>query len=172
MIEETGQVVRVDGVDAWVETQRQSTCSSCAAQYGCGTSTLAKALGNRRSLIRVLTSLELKPGDRVVLGIREQALVRGSVAVYAVPIILMLLGAIGGELGAQQNLWDSGESASIVLGIGGLAGGLYWLARFTHRIRNDLDYQPVVLRKLSASIPYSLPQQSPVREQCADHDLR
>lgn len=163
MIEETARVVRVDGQDAWVETQRKSTCSSCAAQYGCGTSTLAKVLGKRRALIRVLTRLDLEPGDRVVLGIHERALVRGSVAVYAVPIILMLLGAIGGEFGAQQNLWSSGELASIVLGISGLGGGLYWLARFTRRIRNDRDFQPVVLRKLSDAVPHPLPQQYAVR---------
>lgn len=172
MIEETAQVIRVDGEQAWVETQRKSTCSSCAAQYGCGTSTLSKVLGNRRSLIRVLTRMDLEPGERVVLGIREQALVRGSVAVYAVPILLMLLGAIAGELGAQQNLWSNGESASIFLAISGLAGGVYWLARFTRRIRNDRDYQPVVLRKLSDTVPHSLPQHKVVREQYGHHDMR
>ncbi len=149
MLEETAQVVRVNGEGVWVETQRKSTCSSCSAKSGCGTATLSKVLGTRRSVIRVLTDLALKPGDQVVIGIREQALVRGSMAVYAVPILLLLLGAISGEIGAQQNLWSNGEPASIALGIAGLTAGLYWLKRFTRSIRNDDDYQPVVLRMLA-----------------------
>jgi sigma-E factor negative regulatory protein RseC len=151
MLEETARVIHVNGEDVWVETERKSTCASCTAQHGCGTSTLSKVLGKRRSVMRVLSSMDLQPGDRVVLGIREQALVRGSVAVYAVPIVVMLLGALGGELGAQQNLWNSGETASMILGLGGLLAGLYWLARFTRNIRDDRDYQPVVLRKLTSA---------------------
>lgn len=170
MLEESAQVVYVKGADVWVETQRKSACSSCEAQNGCGTSILSKVLGKRRSLIRVLTGLDLQPGDRVVVGIREQALVRGSVAVYAVPITLMLLGAIGGELGAQQNLWSSGEPASIVLGLAGLGAGLYWLSRFTRQIRNDHEYQPVVLRKLPGTVAHLFAQRSAVVQSHATQD--
>ena len=80
MLEETAQVVRVTADGIWVETRRQSTCSSCAAEKGCGTATLSKVLGNRRTLVRVLADMPLEVGDRVVIGIREQALVRGSLA--------------------------------------------------------------------------------------------
>jgi sigma-E factor negative regulatory protein RseC len=149
MIEETAQVIRVDGGNVWVETQRRSTCSACAAEKGCGTATLAKVLGKRRSLVRVLSDRPLQVGDRVVIGIAEQALVRGSLAVYAVPLLLLLLGATLGELGAGRGLWDNTELASLVLGVGGLAGGLLWLSRFTRQIQNDRNYQPVVLRRLA-----------------------
>ncbi len=148
MLKETAQVVRIDGDQVWVETQRQSTCGSCAAAKGCGTATLAKVLGQRRTLVRVLSRQPLRIGDRVVIGIREQALVRGSLAVYAVPILLMLAGGIIGELGAQGFLWDNAEPASVLLGIAGFATGLVWLRKFTRRIEFDDKYQPLVLRKL------------------------
>ena len=148
MLEETAQVVRIDGDDVWVETQRQSTCGSCAAEKGCGTATLAKVLGQRRTLVRVLSRLPLEVGDRVVIGIREKALVRGSLAVYAVPILLLLLGGFIGELGAQHFLWDNAELASVLLGISGLVAGLFWLRKFTRKIEYDNNYQPLVLRKL------------------------
>ena len=147
MLEETASVVRVEAGEVWVETQRRSTCSSCAVEKGCGTATLAKVLGRRRTLVRVLSDLPLAVGDQVVIGIREQALVRGSLAVYAVPLLLMLAGAIIGELGAGQGLWGSAEVASVLLGTGGLVAGLVWLKRFSRRIHDDTDYQPVVLRR-------------------------
>lgn len=149
MLEETAHVVEVNHDSVWVETQRRSACGSCSVNKGCGTAVISRALGKRRSVVRVLADMPLKAGDEVVIGIRERALVKGSLAVYAVPLALLLAGALLGELGAQRFLWQSAEVASLVLGISGFVAGLVWLQRFTRRIRYDADYQPVVLRKLS-----------------------
>jgi sigma-E factor negative regulatory protein RseC len=152
MIEENAQVVRVDGEGIWVRTVRRSTCSGCSAQQGCGTAVLSKVLGNRRTLVRVLSDLPLREGEQVVIGISGQALVRGSLAVYAVPLLGLLLGAVLGQAGAGQGLWPNVESASLVCGMGGLAAGLLWLKRFTRRIQSDHHYQPVVLRRLATTL--------------------
>lgn len=159
MLEETAQVVDVNLGEVWVETQRRSACSSCSVNKGCGTAAISRALGNRRSIVRVLASMPLKAGDEVIIGIREHALVKGSLAVYAVPLALLLLGALLGELGAQSFLWQSAEAASIVLGLSGFAVGLFWLRRFTRQIRHDSDYQPVVLRKLSGQAAQTITAQ-------------
>lgn len=149
MLEETAQIVAVEGAEVWVETERRSSCSSCAVSSGCGSAALAKVLGRRRSRVRALSDIPLSVGDRVVIGIQEQAVVRGSLAVYAVPVAMLLLGAGLGELGASRFLWHNAELASVVLGIAGLAGGLWWLKRFSRRIRHSAEYQPVVLRRLA-----------------------
>jgi len=151
MLEETAQVVRIKGDEVWVETQRRSSCDSCSAEKGCGTATLSKVLGNRRNVVRVLSAIPLGVGDQVVIGIREQALVRGSLAVYVIPILLLLLGGLIGELGAKQLIWQNAEFASVTLGISGLIAGLVWLKRFTRRIQNDPNFQPVVLRRQSSA---------------------
>jgi sigma-E factor negative regulatory protein RseC len=151
MIEESAQVVRIDENGVWVETRRRSTCSGCAAEKGCGTAVLSKVLGNRRTQIRVLADMPLAVGDQVVIGIGEQALVRGSLAVYAVPLLVLLLGAVLGRLGAGSGLWHDAEAASLLLGLGGLAAGLLWLKRFTRHIQDDRDYQPVVLRRVASA---------------------
>lgn len=145
--------MRVSGGDVWVETRRQSTCSGCAAEKGCGTAALSRVLGQRRTRVRVLAAMPLQVGDQVVIGIAERALVRGSLAVYATPVALLLLGAVLGEAGAGSGLWDSAELGSLVLGLGGLAAGLVWLKHFTRRIQNDHNYQPVVLRRLASLAP-------------------
>jgi sigma-E factor negative regulatory protein RseC len=147
MIEESAQVISSEGEFVWVETQRQSTCGGCAANQACGTSVLAKILGRRRTRVRALSRDRVQVGERVVIGIDESALIRGSLAVYAVPLGTLLAGAVVGDLLSQHWLL-SGESLTLVLGGGGLVAGLLWLKGFTRRIRSDSRYQPVVLRRL------------------------
>lgn len=156
MLEETARVVAIEGSQVWVETERRSSCSSCSVQKGCGSAALAKVLGQRRSRLRVLSDMPLSAGDRVIIGVREHAVVRGSLAVYAVPLVMLLVGALAGELGARQFLWQSAELASIILGITGLAVGVWWLKAFSGRISNNPDYQPVVLRRLAKPVARSL----------------
>jgi len=93
MIEETGQIVDVEGAFAWVETERSSTCGSCAVRQGCGTGAIAKVLGQRRVRLRVLNRIEARVGDYVVIGVSESGLLRGSLAVYAVPLSGLFAGA-------------------------------------------------------------------------------
>jgi len=148
MIEETARVVAAEGEFVWVETQRQSTCGGCAARPGCGTATLAKVLGRRRTRVRALNRDAARVGDRVVVGIDEQALVRGSLAVYAVPLLGLLAGGVLGAL-VQTRLQLAGEALTLIAGVAGLIAGLLWVKGFTRRIRSHSRYQPVVLRRLA-----------------------
>jgi len=151
MIEERARVVSVEpGGAVWVEAARASTCGGCAARGGCGSALLARVLGQRRARVRALGGEGLAPGDAVLIGIPERALVRGSLALYAVPLLLMLAGALAGEYIAELGLAAGREGASVLAGLGGLGLGLLWLRRFGRRIRDNLDYQPVVLRRLDA----------------------
>ena len=147
MIEETATVVeRSDGF-AWVETQRGSTCSACSANKGCGTGALSRVLGQRTARMRVLNPIDAQIGDRVVVGMQEAALLRGSLAVYLAPLLAMLmLAMVGHGLAGQWGLRDP-EPLTIVSGIIGLALGGAWLRRFTARIHDDERYQPVILRR-------------------------
>ena len=148
MIEETAQVVAAEGEFVWVETQRQNTCGGCAANKGCGTSALAKVLGNKLTRVRALNRGVAQVGDQVVIGIDEQALVRGSLAIYMVPLAGLLLGAVVGAL-MSTRLLVAGEGLTIGLGVVGLLLGLGWVRGFTGRIHNDSRYQPVVIRRFS-----------------------
>jgi sigma-E factor negative regulatory protein RseC len=96
MIEENGQVVKVedDGM-VWVETRRQSTCGACADRQGCGTSVLASVLGQRQAPVRVINSIGAVAGDQVVIGVPESGLLRGSLAVYAVPLAGLFCRSLG-----------------------------------------------------------------------------
>ena len=145
MIEETAHVVEAEGEFAWVETEQRSSCGSCSAK-GCGTGALSKILGRRSQRLKVRNPIDAKRGDEVVLGIREQDLLKGSLAVYIVPLLAMLAGALLGEGLAPQ--WESeGEALSLLCGLLGLAAGFLWLHHYNRGLSRSGRLMAVILRK-------------------------
>lgn len=148
MLEEQGRVVEVDEGFAWVETQRQSACGACSVNKGCGTGVISRVVGQRATRVRAINEIDAKAGDEVVIGLHDEALVRGSLAVYAVPLIAMLLMALLGDLAGRELQLDSSEGLTALLGLAGLGLGFLWVRNFSRRIATDARYQPVILRRL------------------------
>lgn len=152
MIEESGRVVDVEGGFAWIESERNSTCGGCSVRGGCGTGVIARALGPRRLRLRAINSIDVVIGDEVVIGIPESGLLRGSLAVYAVPLAALLGGALAGSGIVTQWYPLAAEAGAIAGAAAGLVAGFVWLRRFSHRTGNHPAYQPVVLRRLHATL--------------------
>ena len=91
MITEQAIVTRCDGNRIEVELRRQSACAHCDLAQGCGTGALGRLLGSRSRPLMLETSKAVNPGDHVVLGLSEAALVTSSLLVYGLPLIGMLL---------------------------------------------------------------------------------
>jgi sigma-E factor negative regulatory protein RseC len=144
MIEEPAVVVEVGDGYAWVETRRQSACGACAAHDGCGTAALAKLWGERRTRVRAISALPLRPGDAVIVGLVEGALLRGALLVYLLPVVLLLAGALLG----QAAFAGAGEEPVILAGAVGLALGFLAARVVSRRLRGDARFQPVVVRRL------------------------
>lgn len=144
MITETGRVVAVKDGRAWVQTIRASACESCSAKSGCGQRVLASATAGRANQVLVTNHLNALVGDEVSIAIEESALLSASLLVYAVPLLLLVLGAVTG----QQ--WFPGQDAGAVAGaIAGLAAG-FGIARMVQS-RAGYGYQPTLIRVLPAS---------------------
>jgi sigma-E factor negative regulatory protein RseC len=150
MIEETGFVVSTEGECAWVEVRRKSACGSCSVSKGCGTSVLSQVLGRRPNRVLAFNDAGAVAGDEVVLGIPDEALLRGSFAVYAVPLLALLAGALLGGLYADGS-GHYNEALSVLFGLFGMAGGFLWVRRFSQRIRHDRRFQPSILRRAGVS---------------------
>lgn len=150
MIEEHARVVEAQGEHAWVETQRKGACGSCSASGGCGTATLSQVMGRKTARVRVANPLGAKAGDEVVIGIPEGALLKGSFAMYAVPVLAMMIAAWAGTMLAGDAA-ELREPISIAFGLAGLGGGFLWLRRYAGRIGRDSSYEPVILRRAGGS---------------------
>lgn len=149
MIEEHAVVVATEGEFAWLETERKSTCGSCAVRKGCGTGALANVVGKKLTRVVALNGVGAQAGDRVVVGIDEASLVRGSLAVYALPLLALFVGALLGQVWLQ-------EAGAMGGGLAGLLAGLAWLRRFSRRCRTDPRFQPVILRRTGERAPASV----------------
>ena len=155
MIEENAMVVAVEGDEALLQTQRRSACQACSVKQGCGKSVLSKVVGQRSSQIRVKNTLHVKVGDQVVLGINENALVQGSLLVYALPLILMLVFALLGELWAQANGWQ-GEWIVILAAITGFLSSAVIIRLGLNRSRLKQHIQPRMLRVVPRNNDYAV----------------
>lgn len=145
MIEERAQVVAVEGDDVLLQTQRQSTCGSCAVKSGCGTSVLAGIVGQKVTQLKLPNTLGAKPGDEVLLGMAENALVAGSLLMYVLPLLLLLLGALAGEFVASHLGMDA-ELMPIVGGALGFVLAIALVRALLHRTSTGMQMQPVMLR--------------------------
>lgn len=145
MLIETGTVVAVEPDGLWVETIRQSTCGSCAAQQGCGHGIIQRISDGRRSFIRVLPGrvdlAQCAVNDQVRISIPEEVILRGSMVVYLFPLVCMLAGAAlaaGLAVGSQDLMAALGAAGGFALGIAGVR-----LHAWRHR--QDQKLQPTLV---------------------------
>jgi sigma-E factor negative regulatory protein RseC len=161
LIEERAKVVAIDKAAIWVEARRESSCSRCAANKGCGNAVLQKVFGRKRNIFPIVVNRELENvsvevGDEVVIGVKESAVVKSSFAVYVIPILAIIIFAAIGETFATDRLstnleamssgFVSKDLMSIVGAVTGLIFSIVGLRWYSALSCNKSDYQPVLLR--------------------------
>ncbi len=149
MIEETAIVVKCEGEFAWVEAQRKSACGQCGVNKACGTGTIAKIWSRKTTQMKAINKAQAHEGETVLIGLQESALVQGSLIIYLLPIVSLVLFAIFGEQMAEQWQLASAEATSIVFGIIGFVLAGILIKIFSRHIQSDVRYQPVILKRLS-----------------------
>ena len=152
MIEERAVVIDVGQGYAWLEIQRQSACGGCHASGGCGTAALSKIWAGKSIRVRALSDLSLQPGDEVVVGMADGALLRSALLAYLLPLALLFAGAMLG----QAVFATAGEELVLLSGLLGLGLGFMAVRVLSWRFRDDVRYQPMVLRRPTAGGVLSL----------------
>jgi len=142
MMEEQAIVVGVNGNQISVTTDRSSSCGHCSAKSGCGSALLGEFFNRNSQELVVESELPLETGDKVVLGLNDDALLRGSFVVYAIPLLAMLLFAVI----ANQFLFS--ELVIIASGMVGFALGMTYVKFFSIVAHNAERFRPVVLRRI------------------------
>lgn len=143
MMHEQAIVVKVDGQNISLEAERQSTCGHCSAKSGCGTALLDKFFARQPQNLVVKSELELAVGDRVLLGLDESALLKGSFVVYFIPLLLMLLFPV------IISQFDFSEIVSILSAITGFLTGMIYVKYFSAVAQRTERFSPVVLKRLN-----------------------
>ena len=107
MIKETGRVVALQGGEVWVEAERESTCSKCSLQSGCGERLIGGALGigRHRLVLDAGVDTNWSLDDHVEIGIPEVDLLKSAALAYLLPLLFLICGMLVlyrhyGEVGA------------------------------------------------------------------------
>ncbi|MCK0510282.1 SoxR reducing system RseC family protein [Aromatoleum buckelii] len=150
LLEGTARVVGITGAVAWLEPEPSSGCGSCAAARSCGSATFALASGagtfSRRMAARrfpVDTGADgpgLEVGDRVVVGVGEDALATAALTAYALPLAIMLGAGATAEFAGGSDVLTFGAMAS------GLLLGLAIARRLASRLATSGSTVPRFLR--------------------------
>lgn len=145
MIETEAVVVRIEHAIAYVQVERKSSCSGCT-ESSCGTSVLANFFGKRTPLYGASNEVGAKVGDRVVVGLNESALFKGTLLLYLFPLLLLFVGAVAGSaLAATAEVKDGYSVAGAFIG---LVAGSLGLKLLSSNIGLGRQFQPVILSRM------------------------
>ncbi|MDH5600117.1 MAG: SoxR reducing system RseC family protein [Gammaproteobacteria bacterium] len=156
MITETAIVVSIENNQTWVETQRKSACGQCSANKGCGTSVLSKVIGNKLSKIKAINNINAQVGDEVVIGLKEQSLLKGALMTYMLPLVFLFIFSLVGQVVSENLQFQDSELLVIIFAVVGLLLGLRQVKVFSIDIAENENYQPVILKKSNSSVLVNL----------------
>ncbi len=145
MLEERAKVLSVEGHSIWVTADRRQGCAKCEAGEGCGGGMLTRLVKRKVARVEVVNELDgLRPGDDVVIGFDEKALLKSSFMAYLLPIVAMFAAALFADL-----ILDADDLIVAAVGMLGLGAGFLLLSRFSAATLTDPRYRPIVLRRTS-----------------------
>jgi len=146
MIEATATVIALEEDDLILQAETRSACGGCAVRQGCGTSVLAKTVGKKFTHFRVRNTVHANIGDQLVLGLPEDVLLVGSLAIYLLPLLALVLFS----LVADFLLGGSVQSNDFLIALTGLSGlglGVFVSRKYLTQAHMAARYTPVILRK-------------------------
>lgn len=89
MLEEIGTVISIEGTHARVSVPKKSSCEGCTA----GTCTLAE----QSMEIEALNKAGAIVGQRVRVMVQTYAYMKGSMIIYGIPALFLVIGAVFGK---------------------------------------------------------------------------
>jgi sigma-E factor negative regulatory protein RseC len=121
MLEETGSVVAIEGDQARVTLVRSEACGSCSAKHIC------HPTSSKTMEMEVLNKAGAKPGDKVIISLPAEELLKASTSAYLMPAMAAVAGAAIG--------WNrSGTDAGAIIGCAvGLVLAFAWLFIFQRK---------------------------------------
>ncbi len=132
--QQEGMVLEVSGRMAKVKTSRHNDCENCGA-----------CPGNSAMVLDARNSVGAKPGQRVLVEIKEINMLKAAFTVYILPLLAILVGVVigdfvGGFLGIEESISRfAGGFVATVLSI-------WYIKYYDNSARMDDKMQPVIIR--------------------------
>ena len=143
MIEEQAVVIFKEDDQVSVEIMRTKPCGLCGKTQGCGNSIWGKIFSHKRNKLSIKNNIGVKVGDRVMLTIEENYLLRSSLLLYGLPLLFLFIGMVFMDTITQKNsdLWV------LVGAIFGMLSGLI-LVKFLARKNHGRLYKEAMITKI------------------------
>lgn len=136
MIDAQGTIIAVNGDTAEV-LMDETGCGRCHEEGGCGGHNIGKMLCASPRTFQVCNPGNSAVGDRVTVVIAEGAVRRSALLAYVVPLLALLVGALGGSALA-------GELGAIAGAVSGLLGAWLVLRYVQARSTPERNSQPYI----------------------------
>jgi sigma-E factor negative regulatory protein RseC len=117
MLETRAVIVRTDGWLALVQTSEATGCERCDGK-GCGAGKLGRLFCSKPRQFQVENPTDAGVGDQVIISVAEGTILRGIGLAYMLPLLLMLAGALSGNIvAARPEQGDGYAAAGALLGL-------------------------------------------------------
>ena len=138
MIEETGTVIKVDGITARVKVQKRGSCEGCAATGVCDPSE-----GGME--IEALNPVHAKAGQTVKVSIAAQSYLKGTMLIYGLPLMALVAGAITGKgIGEEYFKGFDSDAVAALLGFSSFALTFLFVRSWSKKAETKKEYKPVI----------------------------
>jgi sigma-E factor negative regulatory protein RseC len=101
MLETRAVIVQTDGQYALVQANQANGCEQCNGK-GCGAGKLSQLFCSKPREFQVENQINASVGDQVIISVAEGAVLRGIGMVYLLPLMLLFVGAMLGNIWAGQ----------------------------------------------------------------------
>jgi len=144
MIQEKALVVSSNAQYAWVSPLSVASCSGCPSAASCSSSFLNSMLKQKSERTVKIDNLDgVSAGEHVIVGIHSVNLIFSSMLAYLLPILCLVLFSLIGHVFFS-------ELTSIILGIFGLAFGLFAANSAAANVKVCGKLEPIMLGKSEA----------------------
>ncbi|MFN3480160.1 MAG: SoxR reducing system RseC family protein [Thermodesulfovibrionales bacterium] len=137
-MEETGIVKSLSGALAIVVVERKSACDQCKA--GC-------KVTDSGAEIEALNPVKAKIGQRVKVIMKPYTYLKGSIIIYGIPALALIIGAIiGKELLASIHPFTGldPDVVSAITGFGAFVLSFLVVKIWSMKIEKKIEYKPVI----------------------------
>lgn len=139
-MDEIGIVKTVNGVLAKVSVERKSACDSCKA--GC-------RVTDAGAEIEAFNQAKAMVGQKVKIEMKAYSYLKGSVLVYGIPALALILGAIiGKEFFSSYFTKTDSDTVSAIFGFSAFILSFIIVKILGGRMEKKTEYKPVIVEIL------------------------